>query len=90
MKTYGIGLIILIVSFALSAYPAYMNYNYFANPPQTQDEYTARMEEIKSAALVALITTFLAIIGILVFFIEFKTHVHSHEIPAQSIAAPPP
>jgi uncharacterized membrane-anchored protein len=88
MKPYGIGLIILLAAYLISLYPTYINYNYIMNPPTNQAEYTERYEELKTATLVGFITVFIAILGTLVFLVEFMRH--EHEVPASRIASPPP
>jgi len=94
MKAYGIGLIILLAAYAISLYPTFINYNFVMNPPnpQNQNEYRARYEELKSATLIGLVTAFIAILGILVFLIEFRNHEHphEHEVSAPRITPPPP
>lgn len=90
MKAYGIGLIILLAAFVISLYPTYINYNYIMNPPQTQDEAKARYEELKTAALIGFVTAFVAILGILVFLVEFVKHGHSHEHELSAPRISPP
>ena len=86
MKPYGIGLIVLLISFVMGTYAAYVSYNYIANPP-TADEATARWDELKTAALVGVISSVLSIVGILIFLVEFMKH--EHGTPSTK-ASPPP
>ena len=90
MKAYGIGLIILLAAFVISLYPTYINYNWIMNQPKTQDEYNARYEELKTATVIGFVTAFVAILGILVFLVEFIKHEHSHahELSAPRISPP--
>lgn len=90
MKPYGIGLIILLVAFAISIYPTYVSYNMLANPPnyQNPNEVTARYDELKSATLIGLSINVIAIAGILIFLVEFMKH--EHQVPASRITSPPP
>jgi glucan phosphoethanolaminetransferase (alkaline phosphatase superfamily) len=90
MKAYGIGLIILLAAFAISLYPAYINYNWIMNQPTTQAEYTARYEELKTATLIGFVTAFVAILGVLVFLVEFIKHEHSHEHELSAPRISPP
>jgi len=87
MKRYGIGLIILLISFVLGAYATYISYNYIANPPSASDE-TARFNELKTSVLVAVISSFIGIIGTLIFLVEFMKH--DHGISPTKVSAPPP
>ena len=75
MKPYGIGLIIVLVSFVMGAYATYVSYNYLTNPPSVGDT-AARFDELKTATLVGLISSFIGTIGILVFLVEFMKHEH--------------
>jgi hypothetical protein len=87
MKPYGIGLILVLVSFVMGTYSAYVSYNYLAYPPTISDA-TARYDELKTASLVGLISSIIAIIGILTFVIEFMKHEHGTS-PAK-VSPPPP
>jgi uncharacterized membrane protein len=88
MKPYGIGLIILLISFVMGTYAAYVSYNYLANPPQTANEATARLDELKTASLVGVISSIIGIIGVLVFLVEFMRH--EHTISSAKVSPPPP
>lgn len=87
MKPYGIGLIILLISFVIGTYATYVSYNYLWNPPGASDA-TARYDELKTSGLVALISSFMAIVGILIFLVEFMKH--EHGISPTKVSAPPP
>ncbi len=87
MKPYGIGLIILLISFVMGTYATYVSYNYLWNPPSASDA-TARFDELKTSALVALISSFMGIIGILIFLVEFMKH--EHGISPTKVSATPP
>jgi multisubunit Na+/H+ antiporter MnhB subunit len=94
MRAIGIGLIILLIAFAVSMYPSYVNYRFVTNPPnyQNSEEVKARTEELKLATLIGFITGILAIIGIMIFLIEFRKHEHPHEHEASAprMVPPPP
>jgi hypothetical protein len=89
VKPYGIGLIILLISFAMGAYATYVSYNFLVNPPNYQDaaELTARTNELKTATLIGLISSVIAIVGVLVFLVEFMKH--EHGAPSARIPSPP-
>jgi uncharacterized membrane-anchored protein len=87
MKPYGIGIIILLISFVMGTYATYISYNYLANPPSASDE-AARFDELKTSGLVALISSVIGIIGILIFLVEFMKHEHGVSPP--KVSAPPP
>ena len=87
MKPYGIGLIILLISFVIGTYATYVSYNYLWNPPSASDA-TARYDELKTSGLVALVSSFMAIVGILIFLVEFMKH--EHGISPTKVSAPPP
>ncbi|MGD0496484.1 MAG: hypothetical protein ABSB28_10700 [Candidatus Bathyarchaeia archaeon] len=87
MKPYGIGLIIILISFVMGTYSAYVSYNYFANPPTALD-VAARLDELKTASLVGLISSIIAIIGILIFLFEFMKH--EHGTSPTRVSPPPP
>lgn len=87
MKPYGIGLIIILISFAMGTYTTYVSYNYLANPPKVNDA-AARFDELKTASLIGLISSFIGIIGILIFLVEFMKH--EHEISSTKAGLPPP
>jgi hypothetical protein len=76
MKPYGIGLVIILIAFVIGTYTAYVSYNYLANPPTTASEMAARLDELKTATLLGLISQVIAILGILVFIVEFMKHEH--------------
>ena len=90
MKPYGIGLIVLLISFAIGAYTTYVSYNYLMNPPnyQNPDEVTARTNELKTATLLGLISTFMGMAGILIFLVEFMKH--EHTVPSTKVSSSPP
>jgi hypothetical protein len=90
MKPYGIGLIILLISFAIGAYTTFVSYNYLANPPnyQNPDEVTARIDELKTATLLGLISQFMGMVGILIFLVEFMKH--EHVVPSTRVSSSPP
>jgi beta-lactamase regulating signal transducer with metallopeptidase domain len=88
MKPYGIGLIILLISFVVATYTVYVSYNYLANPPQSAGEATARIDELKTATLLGLIAQIIGIVGILVFLVEFVKH--EHVISSTKGTSPPP
>jgi hypothetical protein len=90
MKPYGIGLIILLISFAIGAYTTFVSYDYLANPPnyQNPDEVTARINELKTATLLGLISQFMGMVGILIFLVEFMKH--EHIVPSTRVSSPPP
>jgi hypothetical protein len=87
MKPYGIGLIIILIAFAIGIYPAYVSYNDLANPPSTSD-YQARLDEAKTASLIGLICSVIAVAGVLVFVIEFMRH--EHGVSPKSVSSPTP
>jgi len=88
MKPYGIGLIIILISFVMGTYSTYVSYNYLANPPQTAIDVVARYDELKTASLVGLISSIIAIIGILIFLFEFMKH--EHGTSPTRVSPPPP
>ena len=94
MKAYGIGLIILLIAFAMGVYAAYISYKWTSNPPDytKTEEVKAMNNEFKLATLIGLIANMLALLGILVFLVEFirHEHPHEHEVSAPRIAPPPP
>ena len=75
MRPYGIGLIIILISFVMGTYSTYVSYNYLTNPPTASDA-AARYDELKTATLIGLISSIIAIIGILIFLVEFMKHEH--------------
>ena len=87
MKPYGIGLIIILISFVMGTYATYVSYNYLANPP-TSSDVAARYDELKTASLVGLISSVIGIIGILIFLVEFMKH--EHGTPPTKVSPPPP
>jgi hypothetical protein len=87
MKPYGIGLIIILISFVMGTYSAYVSYNYLANPPTAIDA-AARYDELKTASLVGLIASIIGIIGILIFLVEFMKH--EHGTSPTKVSPPPP
>jgi disulfide bond formation protein DsbB len=89
MKAYGIGLIILLIAFAISIYPAYISYNILANPPTSQT-MQARYDELETASLLGLVINVMAIIGILIFLVEFMKHEHPSRQVSSTMALPPP
>ena len=92
MKAYGIGLIILLVAFAIATYSTYVSYKWVLNPPLTDAERQAWANDLRSLTLIGLITNILAILGILIFLIEFMKHEHphEHEVSAPRVVPPPP
>jgi uncharacterized membrane-anchored protein len=87
MKPYGIGLIIVLISFVLGTYASYVSYNYLANPPTSFDA-AARYDELKTASLIAVISSIMGIVGILIFLFEFMKH--EHGISTAKPSPPPP
>jgi hypothetical protein len=75
MKPYGIGLVIILIAFVMGTYTAYVSYNFLANPP-TASETAARLDELKTATVLGIISQVIAILGILVFIVEFMKHEH--------------
>jgi beta-lactamase regulating signal transducer with metallopeptidase domain len=96
MKAYGIGLIILLVAYAIGMYSTYLNYKWtprvLSPTPMTVEEKQAWANDVTATALIGLITNILAIVGILIFLFEFMKHAHphEHEVSAPSVAPPPP
>jgi uncharacterized membrane-anchored protein len=86
MKAYGIGLVILLIAFVVSTYTVYVSYKWISNPPKNTQEVKAMTDELTSTTLMALVTNIVAIVGILVFLVEFRTH--EHEVTPTK--APPP
>lgn len=80
MKSYGIGLIILLISFVMSTYTAVVSYNYLVNS-------SGSLDDVKTATLIGVIASFIGIIGLLVFLVEFVKHVHG--ISSTKVSPPP-
>jgi len=94
MKAYGIGLILLLVAFALGVYSAYVNYKWTSKllSPKTPEETKAMADELTLVSLIGLVANILALVGILVFLVEFwkHEHPHEHEFSASRTIPPPP
>jgi len=95
MKVIGIGLIILLIAFVLSMYSAYINYKWIpkviSGGALTPEERQVWNNDMTTIALAGLIANILAIVGVLIFLIEFIKHAHPHEHEhAAPKALPPP
>ena len=86
MKPYGIGLVIILIAFVIGTYTAYVSYNFLVNPPTTASETAARLDELKTATVLGIISQVIAILGILVFIVEFMKHEHGTTSKAVSPA----
>mgnify|MGYP001138957304 CR=1 FL=1 len=81
MRARGIGLIILLVAFVTNLYPVIINYKWtlMLLTPKTPEEMQTMANELNLATLIGLVTSILAIVGIIILLIEFIKHEHPHE-----------
>jgi hypothetical protein len=92
MKAIGIGLVILLIAFATGLYNAYLNYKWAPKilVPMSDADKQAWANDVLTTANTGLIASMLALIGILIFLVEFMKHQHPHEHETTVPRVPPP
>lgn len=77
MKTFGIGLIILLIGIALLVGHSGLEYYWIHNPPDTLEETENMLNQMKIATSLGLGGNIVALIGVVIFIAEFMKHEHA-------------